>query len=52
MAEAGYSIPKESFVIIKVYDLIGKEVGSLVNERESSGSYSVNFNAINLPSGV
>ncbi len=47
-----YSIPKESFVTIKVYDVIGKEITSLVNERKSTGNYSINFNASNLPSGI
>ena len=47
-----YSIPKESFVTIKVYDILGKEISSLVNERKSAGDYSVEFNAGKLPSGV
>ena len=47
-----YSIPKESFVTIKVYDILGKEITTLVNERKAIGNYSFNFNANNLPSGV
>jgi parallel beta-helix repeat protein len=47
-----YSIPKSSFVTLKVYDLLGKEITTLVNERKSAGNYSVNLNASNLPSGV
>ncbi len=47
-----YSIPKESFVIIKVYDVLGKEIATMVNERKSAGNYSIDFNASNLPSGV
>lgn len=47
-----YSIPKESFVTIKVYDFLGKEIKTLVNERKPTGNYSVIFNASNLPSGV
>jgi hypothetical protein len=47
-----YLIPKESFVAIKVYDVLGKEIATLLNERKSVGSYSLNFNSSNLPSGV
>ena len=47
-----YSIPKQSLVIIKVYDVLGIEVASLVNEDKTVGSYSVNFNASKLTSGV
>ena len=47
-----YSIPKESFVTIKVYDIIGREIATLVNERKAAGNYSVKFNAGNFPSGV
>ena len=47
-----YSIPKESFVNIKVYDILGKEITTLINERKSPGNYSIDFNGVNLPSGV
>ena len=47
-----YSIPKAGIVSLKVFDVLGKEVAELVNETKSAGSYSVNFNAVNLPSGV
>ncbi len=47
-----YSTLNESFVIIKVYDVLGKEITTLVNERNSTGNYTVNFNASNLSSGV
>ena len=47
-----YSVSKESFVTIKVYDIVGKEIATLVSDRKSAGNYSVNFNAGNLPSGV
>ncbi len=40
------------FVILKVYDVLGREVKVLVAERQSAGFYSVTFNAENLPSGV
>ena len=47
-----YSIPKESFVTIKVYDVLGKELTTLVNERKPEGNYHVDFNASNFPSGI
>ncbi|HEY6435328.1 MAG TPA: M28 family peptidase [Ignavibacteriaceae bacterium] len=47
-----YFVPKESFVSIKVYDFLGREVTTLVNETNSTGSYDINFDASNLPSGT
>ncbi len=40
------------FTILKVYDLLGREVVTLVNEEKPAGSYEVEFNAANLPSGI
>lgn len=39
-------------VQLKVYDILGREVATLVNETEAPGNYEVNFNASNLASGV
>ena len=47
-----YGIPKDAYVDITVYDLLGKKVSSLVNEYKPAGSYNVTFNAANLPSGT
>jgi hypothetical protein len=47
-----YEIPKGSIVLVKVYDLTGKEVATLVNGYKSAGKYSINFNASKLSSGV
>jgi hypothetical protein len=47
-----YSIPKKSSVTLKVYDILGNEVTSLVNEEKHPGVYSVIFNARGLASGV
>ena len=47
-----YSIPKAGHVSLKVYDLLGREVATLVDEEKISGSYQVSFNAANLSSGV
>jgi Peptidase family C25/Secretion system C-terminal sorting domain len=47
-----YQLPIVSNVTLKVYDMVGKEVKTLVNSRQSAGLHSVIFNASNLSSGV
>jgi len=47
-----YSMNGSGFVNLRIYDVTGREVASLVNEHQFSGSHSVNFNAGNLSSGV
>ncbi|OQY73234.1 MAG: hypothetical protein B6D44_07800 [Ignavibacteriales bacterium UTCHB2] len=47
-----YSIKESGLVQIKVYDILGKEITTLVNERKDAGSYTIDFNASELPSGV
>ena len=47
-----YVISSEQFVSLKIYDILGKEVATLVNSRKAIGNYKVNFNASNLTSGV
>ncbi len=47
-----YSIPKTSFIIIKVYDVLGRESATLVNEEKKPGNYNLEFNASKLASGI
>ncbi|NNG27841.1 MAG: T9SS type A sorting domain-containing protein [Ignavibacteriaceae bacterium] len=47
-----YQIPEFSFVTLKVYDVLGNEVATLVSEEKPTGSYEVEFNATTLPSGI
>jgi hypothetical protein len=47
-----YSLQKEGLVAIKVYDVLGNEVAELVNEVKTEGKHEVEFNAVNLPSGI
>ena len=47
-----YSISKSGLVTLKVYDILGKEVMTLVNEVKNAGNHEINFNASSLSSGV
>jgi len=47
-----FAVPHNEFVSIKVYDVLGKEVETLLNENKQAGTYEVNFNASSLSSGV
>ena len=47
-----FKLPVKSQVILKVYDVLGKEVTVLVNEKLNAGSYEIDFNAKNLTSGT
>ncbi|MBS1492619.1 MAG: T9SS type A sorting domain-containing protein [Bacteroidetes bacterium] len=47
-----FSIPQNGFVTLKVYDISGKEITTLLNRNMTTGSYSVEFNAAALSSGV
>jgi len=48
----GYKIPKDGFVSLKVYDLLGNVISTLVYENKKAGKYDINFDASNLTSGV
>lgn len=47
-----YHLPQSEKVILKVFDILGREIATLVNEEKSAGSYDVSFNASQLSSGV
>ncbi len=47
-----YQIPNTTFVTIKVFDILGKEITTLVNEEKVTGIYEIDFDATFLPSGV
>ena len=47
-----YGIPEKTFVELKVYDILGREVITLVNNEQDTGYYEIEFNASNLSSGV
>jgi len=50
--EITYSLAQDADVTLRVYDILGTQIAQLVNEQQTAGSYSVNFNADNLSSGV
>jgi len=47
-----YDIKERTNVELKVFDILGREIITLVNEEKTAGAYSVEFNATSLPSGV
>lgn len=47
-----YAVPSSQLVTLKVYDIIGRDVATLVNEVKEPGEYTVEFNAVHLPSGI
>ena len=52
ITKINYQIPKFSFVTLKVYDVLGSEIVTLVTEEKPTGSYEIEFNAAGLPSGI
>lgn len=50
--KVNYALPKNGFVTLKVYNILGVEVANLVNENKPAGNYSVDFNASELSSGI
>ena len=47
-----YSIKESGLVNIKVFDLLGQQIAELINDEMEAGSYSISFDASNLPSGI
>jgi hypothetical protein len=47
-----YEIPKTGFVTLKIFNALGMELTTLVNETKQQGSYEVTWDASNFPSGV
>ena len=47
-----YQLPVKSFVALKVYDVLGNEIVTLVNEEKPIGNHEITWNAEQLPSGI
>jgi peptidoglycan/xylan/chitin deacetylase (PgdA/CDA1 family) len=48
----GFRIIERGFVSLKIFDILGNEISTLINEEKASDTYAVEFDAINLPSGI
>ena len=47
-----YQIPNSGYVSLKIYDVLGEEVASMINKEQPAGSYEINFDASKLTSGI
>lgn len=47
-----FSVPNEEFVTLKIYDLLGREISTLINQQLIPGNYNINFDAAKLSSGI
>jgi hypothetical protein len=47
-----YSLPEDSYVTLRIYNLLGEEVSTLINTQQKAGRYEINFDASQLASGV
>ena len=47
-----FSIPKEEFISLNIYNSLGEEVVEILNETKQAGNYEINFNAAELSSGI
>jgi len=52
VTKINFAIPKQGFVTLRIYDVLGREIKTLVNEVKTAGEYSVDFNASEFSSGV
>jgi len=50
--EIRYTLPKQNFTSLKVYDVLGREIATLVEKIQEGGEYTVSFDASHFPSGV
>jgi len=52
VTEINYTVPISGNVLIRIFDVLGREVTTLIDEEKSVGNYSIEFNATNLSSGI
>ena len=47
-----YTIPDDTYITLKIYDVLGREVETLIEKEHSEGNYKVEFNTSNFTNGV
>jgi len=47
-----YQIPEQNFVTLKIFDVLGNKIATVIDEEKPAGSYKIEFNATGLPSGI
>ena len=47
-----YQIPKSGFITLKIYDVLGNEIATLIDEKKSKGKHKIMFNGTKLASGI
>jgi len=47
-----FSLPLKSFISLKIFDLLGREVATIVSEQLSAGNHAIKWNAVNMSSGI
>lgn len=52
ITKINYSLPQLGFVSLKIYDLLGEEVTTLINEEKSAGTHEIEFDGSSLSSGI
>jgi hypothetical protein len=52
VTKINFDLPKSGFVTLKVYDILGKEVATLLNDMKNAGSYNVDFDGASFSSGM
>ena len=52
MTKINYSVPQTSNVVITVFDILGNEIETLINEEKPTGNYEITWYAETLPSGI
>lgn len=52
ITKISFSLPSNEFAVLKIYDILGRVITTLVSEEKSAGTYSINFDASKLASGV
>jgi hypothetical protein len=48
----GYQLPKNNYIMLKIFDVMGKEIANLVSENQPAGYHEVKWNAVGVPSGI